>query len=113
VKRRRPEPKLFNTLRANAYLGEVIPPRSIVRLTAPWGEDQGRLFRIGYYRRQDGLNCVWLVNAEGEYEQTTEQESIKRDFEVPKVSDETDWHGFDRQTLGPVSDSELIRLEEA
>lgn len=112
MKRKRPEPRLFRIIRANAYLGEVIPPRSIVKLTAPWGEDKGRLFRIGYYSRQDGLNCVWLVNSEGVYEQTTDQESITRDFEVLKICDETDWHGLSRQTIGPISDFDLIRLVE-
>ena len=26
----------------------------------------GRRFRIGYYSRQDGLDCIWLVNEKGE-----------------------------------------------
>jgi hypothetical protein len=90
-------------IRLNAYFGKVIPPRSVVELLAAWGADQGRVFRIGYYSRQDGLNCVWLVNETGEYEQTTDQKSIDEDFEVLKLSDETDMFGLHREVLGPVS----------
>jgi hypothetical protein len=56
---------------------KVIPPRSRVRLiradkkTPSWHQDVGRQFRIGYYSRQDGLDCIWLVNENGGYEQTT------------------------------------------
>jgi hypothetical protein len=110
MKRRRPEPPIMKTLRANAYLGKVIPPRSVVRLLSSWGSDQGRIFRIGYYSRQDGLNCVWLVNEAGVYEQTTDQLSIEKDFEVLKLSAETDLHGFDREVLGQLSEDEARTL---
>jgi hypothetical protein len=93
------------------YFGEVIPPRSVVKLLAPWGEDQGRVFRIGYYSRQDGLDCVWLVNEKGKYEQTTDQNSISEDFQILKRSDESDWFGFNREVLGPISTEELLKLE--
>ncbi len=112
MKRRRPEPILMKRIRAAAYIGEVIPPRSIVKLVAPWGEDRGRVFRIGYYRRQDGLNCVWLVNESGAYEQTTDQKSILQDFEILKHSNETDWYGIEREILEPVSNAELLKLAE-
>jgi hypothetical protein len=113
MKRRRPETQLMKSIRANAYFGKVIPPRSVVRLTAAWREDQGRVFRIGYYNPQDGLNCVWLVNEMGNYEQTTDQASIDKDFEVLMLSDEKNLHGVDRGVLGPVSKSELLRWEKA
>lgn len=113
MKRRRSEPEIMKGIRLRAYFGEVIPPRSIVKLLAPWGNDQGRIFRIGYYSRQDGLNCVWLVNETSEYEQTTDQQSIKDDFEVLYKSDETDTFGVDREVLGPISDNELLKLAEA
>ena len=104
---------MFKTLRATAYTGKVIPPRSVVKLLSRWGNDQGRVFRIGYYSRQDGLNCVWLVNETGDYEQTTDQKSIEKDFEIVWLSTETDMHGVDREILGPVTDVELMKLEEA
>lgn len=97
---------------AKPYFGEVIPPRSVVKLLAPWGENQGRVFRIGYYRRQDGLDCVWLVNESAEYERTTDQASIATDFEVLMRSDETDRFGFNREVLRPVSTDELLKSKE-
>jgi hypothetical protein len=110
MKRRRPEPWLMGMIRRNAYFGKVIPPRSLVRLTADWGNKKGRVFRIGYYSRQDGLNCVWLVNESGEYEQTTDQKSIEEDFEVLKRDSETDLFGSDREILGPISETELLKM---
>jgi hypothetical protein len=100
---------VMKIVRASAYFGKVIPPRSVVRLLSQWGNDQGRIFRIGYYSRQDGLNCVWLVNEAGTYEQTTDQRSIEKDFEVLKLSAETDMYGVDREVLGPISDAERGR----
>jgi hypothetical protein len=99
----------MRNIRLNAYFGKVIPPRSVVRLLAPWGDVQGRIFRIGYYSRQDGLNCVWLVNEAGEYEQTTDQSSIDKEFEILKVSGETDLFGVDCEVLGPISSAELLK----
>ena len=59
-----------------------------------------RSFRIGYYRRTDGLDCVWLVNEAGEYEQTVDQKMIYSSFEVLNRSDATDLYGADRAALG-------------
>ncbi|MGA9068992.1 MAG: hypothetical protein WB424_01980 [Terracidiphilus sp.] len=112
MKRRRREPEFMKTLRRNAYLGKVIPPQSIVKLLSPWGNDQGRVFRIGYYSRQDGLNCVWLVNETGSYEQTTDQSSIEKDFEVLQLSTETDMYGLDRDVIRSLADAESLVLEK-
>jgi len=111
MKRRRPEPWYMRTIRMNAYFGKVIPPRSVVRLTANWGKNQGRVFRIGYYGTLDGLNCVWLVNETGEYERSTDQKSIDEDFEILKRSTETDLYGADRELLGPISEADLLKME--
>ena len=80
-----------------------IPPRSIVRLVRrepDWDASLrlGDTFRIGYYRPQDGLDCVWLVNAQGIYEQTWDQ-TLLNHFEVVELSDETDLFGTDRPVL--------------
>ncbi len=96
-------------IRAATYTGKVIPPGSFVKLLAPWGNDQGRVFRIGYYNRQDGLNCVWLVNEAGTYEQTTDQKTIEEDFEVLKLTEETDFYGVDREALRPIGRVELVK----
>jgi hypothetical protein len=66
---------------------KVIPPRSRVRLvkrdrcTPTWRKDVGRRFRVGSYSRNDGLDCIWLVDEDGEYEQTTDRESLLKYFE--------------------------------
>ena len=86
----------------------VIPPRSVVKLLADWGEDRGRIFRIGYYGKQDGLDCVWLVNEAGEYEQATDQQSILDDFELLILSDEADLYGAERDRLGPITTEALL-----
>jgi hypothetical protein len=82
-----------------------IPPLSVVRLISKkrnWLDQTGRVFRIGYYRKNDGLDCVWLVNETGEYEQTTDQDSIRRDFSILTLSDEKDLYGRNRPVIQPV-----------
>ncbi|HVT88659.1 MAG TPA: hypothetical protein VHD56_07405 [Tepidisphaeraceae bacterium] len=87
---------------------EVIPPRSLVILraadekTPDWKKDVGRKFRVGYYNRRDGLDCVWLVNEKGEYEQTTDRLSLLRYFSIEKLSRERDYYGESRPTLRPL-----------
>jgi hypothetical protein len=56
------------------------------------------------------LNCVWLVNEAGTYEQSTDQKSIENDFEVLKLATEADLYGNNREVLGPISDAEVLRL---
>lgn len=86
----------------------VIPPRSRVRLvradrtTPSWEEQIGRRFRIGYYSRQDGLSCIWLVSEGGTYEQTTDRESLLRYFEVERLTEERDYYGVHKRKLGPI-----------
>lgn len=82
----------------------VIPPLSLVRLVsrAPeWRDQTGATFRVGYYRNQDGLDCVWLVDDKGDYVQTTDQTSIRSDFEIIYESEETDLFGVSREPIGP------------
>ena len=87
-------------------LPKVIPPRSVVTLmranahTPAWQHEVGRQFRIGYYGRDDGLNCIWLVNEAGEYEQTTDHESLLAHFVIDKMSDVTDLYGDESPKLG-------------
>ena len=85
---------------------KVIPPRSRVRLvkadkrTLSWRKNLGRLFRIGYYSRKDGLDCIWLVNGDGEYEQTTDREFLVKYFEIERLSTETNFYGTGKRRLG-------------
>ena len=84
---------------------KVIPPRSRVRLvkadrhTPTWRKDVGRPFRVGYYSRKDGLDCIWLVNEDGEYEQTTNREFLLKYFEIDRLSDETNFYGTGKRRL--------------
>ncbi|HLW97935.1 MAG TPA: hypothetical protein VKR82_04765 [Candidatus Acidoferrales bacterium] len=76
-----------------------IPPTSVVRLsnaprnTPRWRKDLGRIFRVGYYSRQDGLDCVWLVNDEGKYEQTTDHGDLFKYFDVIHLANEKSLYG--------------------
>ena len=86
---------------------EIIPPLSLVQIlkvTAnepDWEGREGRIFRIGYYRENDGLDCVWLVEDDGDYGETVDQEMIRTHFKVLQLSDETDLFGVDRPVIGP------------
>jgi len=89
-------------------LPKVIPPRSAFRLvrsdakTPGWKADVGRVFRIGYYSRQDGLDVIWLVNEKGEYEQTTDRDFLVKYFELIEVSNETDVYGPGKPEFPPL-----------
>jgi hypothetical protein len=88
-------------------LSAIIPPLSLVqvaRVTAnepDWVGYEGRIFRIGYYSKNDGLDCVWLVDDEGIYGEAVDQEMIRTHFIVLQLSDETDLFGVDRPVIGP------------
>src|SRR3954465_15703499 len=84
---------------------DIIPPRSKVELvradknTERWKANIGRRFRVGYYSRQDRLDCIWLVNDAGEYEQTTDHEALSKYFKIVKRSKEKDLFGANRRRL--------------
>ena len=84
---------------------KIIPPRSRVRLiraddqTPSWEKDIGREFRVGYYSRKNGLDCIWLVNEEGEYEQTTDRKFLLKYFDVGHWSREKNFFGRGRRRL--------------
>lgn len=88
-------------------LPRVIPPKSVVRLvrTSPntplWRDQIGRVFRVGYYCQGDGTDTIWLVNDDGEYEQTTDRASFAEHFEVVTLSREQQWFGEGKPRLGP------------
>jgi hypothetical protein len=86
----------------------IIPPLSIVRLVKvtsrqpAWKGQEGRVYRIGYYRKQDGLDCVWLVDADGDYGEAVDQRMIETHFEILQLSDEDDPFGLDRPEIRPL-----------
>ena len=90
-----------------------IPPRSVLRLIKLWpnarkqGHEIGEIWRVGYYSKQDGLDCIWLVNTEGVYDWTSDHDWLCRKFEVLSLSDEEDFHGDDRDVLLALSEDEI------
>ena len=44
-----------------------------------------------------------MVNDEASYEQTTDHEYLNKYFKIIDVSDETDFHGDDRDILKPMN----------
>lgn len=89
-------------------LPKTIPPLSRVRLvrvdkrTPSWRRDMGRQFRVGYYSRKDGLDCIWLVNENGKYGQTTDRDFLKEYFQVEHVSREKNFYGIGKRRLGKI-----------
>src|SRR5262245_24598952 len=80
-------------------LPAIIPPRSVFRVVRGdkriplWNKQVGRVFRIGYYSRQDGLDCIWLVNERGKYERTTDRRFLLGYFQPVRISRETNLFG--------------------
>jgi hypothetical protein len=84
-----------------------IPPCSVVSVkTSPsktWRKNIGRRFRVGYYNWRDGLDCIWLVNEEGEYEQTIDHDFLQKHFEIESISKERSLYGRNRPKFKPVN----------
>lgn len=85
-----------------------IPPRSVVRLAAcpddtpRWKKSLGQVYRVGYYSRRDGMDCIWLVNESGEYQETVDHDYLSKYFDIIQVSDEKSLYGTKRPQIGPV-----------
>ncbi len=67
-----------------------------------WRKNVGRRFRIGYYSKSDDLDCIWLVNEQGEYEQTIDHDFLKKFFEIESVNRERSLYGKNRPPLGAI-----------
>lgn len=85
-----------------------IPPLSVVRLKKLWpharskGHEIGQTLRVGYYSRQDGLDCIWLVNDEAEYFWTMDHDFLEEHFEIQNRSTETSFYGASRPKMKPI-----------
>jgi hypothetical protein len=83
-----------------------IPPCSMVRVKSSpskrWLKNVGRRFRVGYYSWKDGLDCIWLVNEQGKYEQTIDHEFMRKYFEIEFVSRERSLYGRNRPQFEPM-----------
>ena len=90
-----------------------IPPRTVLRLNKLWpnarkqGHEVGEIWRVGYYSKKDGLECIWLVNTEGQYAWTSDHDWLYRKFEILSRSDEDDFYGDNREVLLPLSEEEM------
>ena len=96
---------------ASVQLLKVVPPQSIFRLvrsdakTPGWKHDVGRIFRIGYYSRQDGPDVIWLVDEKGRYEQTTDRRFLLEYFEPIQIATERSFYGIGKAPLGALRPS--------
>src|SRR5260370_36099441 len=94
-------------------LPKVIPPGSVVRLVKAdasvpaWRARVGEEYRVGYYRRTDGLDSIWLVNAKGEYQASTDRIRLARYFAVTSLSWGKDVFGDSRPPLQRLQKKEL------
>ena len=83
-----------------------IPPCTIVRVKSSpsksWRKNVGRRFRIGYFSWMDGLDCIWLVNEEGKYEQTIDHDFLWKYFEIETISKERSLYGRNRPQFEPM-----------
>src|SRR5436305_13757130 len=81
-----------------------IPPRSVVREAAPAIRRRVpcKIFRIGYYGQNDGLDCIWLVNDDGVYEQTTTHDYLFRHYDILMISAERSLYGRNCAKIPPI-----------
>ncbi len=83
-----------------------IPPCSIVGAKAwpskGWRKNIGRRYRVGYYGRRDGLDCIWLVNEKGKYQQTIDHDLLQKYFEIETISKERSLYGKNRPPFEPM-----------
>ena len=102
----------METMRKRTDLKRVpnpIPPMSVVRLASypyqrasAWRKDLGAIFRVGYYSQRDGLDCIWLVNELGGYQETLDHDYLRKYFDIIQVSLEKNLYGRRRPPIGPI-----------
>jgi hypothetical protein len=77
-----------------------IPPCSVISVRRdvgkPWTKNAGRVFRVGYYSKVDGLDCIWLVDETGSYNQTIDHECLSKYFEIRSIAKERSLYGRGR-----------------
>ncbi len=50
----------------------------------------------------DGLDCIWLVNEQGKYEQTIDHAFLNKHFLIETVSKERSLYGRNRPQFEPI-----------
>jgi hypothetical protein len=84
-----------------------IPPCSVISVRRdvgrPWTSKAGRVFRVGYYSKMDGLDCIWLVDETGNYDQTIDHECLNKFFEIRSIAKERSLYGRGRSQFLPTT----------
>jgi hypothetical protein len=84
-----------------------IPPCSVVSVRrmagSAWAKEVGRIFRIGYYSKMDGLDCIWLVDEKGKYDQAIDHEYLNKFFEIQSIARERSLYGRGRPEFLPIA----------
>lgn len=62
----------------------------------------GQIYRIGYYCKHCGIDTVWLVDPDGKYNWTADNEFVDRHFEVMNDSKERSIYGKGKPKIGPL-----------
>ena len=83
-----------------------IPPCSVISVRrerlSPWASEVGRVFRVGYYGKTDGLDCIWLVDENGKYCQTIDHDCLNKFFDVRLIAKERSLYGRGRPQFSPL-----------
>jgi hypothetical protein len=58
----------------------------------------------------DGLDCIWLIDESGEYDQTLDHDYLYKYFDFLFVSKERSLYGKGRPPFGPINWSVLPHL---
>jgi len=88
----------------------IVPPGSLLRLikkpagAVEWKKKIGRICRVGYYNKKDGLGIIWIVNQFGEYVEMIEQKDAGVYFEVVEFANERDFYGDNRPPLSRINE---------
>jgi hypothetical protein len=98
--------KLQRARQSRDITSNPIPPRSEIAVRednpGPYTRLLGKRLRVGYYRRSEGLNLIWIVYPDAEYGETTDHSHLREFFRVVVDSGETDLYGDDRPVLAPL-----------
>lgn len=80
-------------------------PKTVLKLVRLWpharrqGREIGQVYRVGYYCRHCGMDCVWLVDSKGRYDWTADHSWIEKHFVVIKASFERSLYGQNKPSL--------------
>jgi len=50
----------------------------------------------------DGLDCIWLVDETGRYDQTVDHECLNKFFEIQSIAKERSFYGRGRPQFSPL-----------